>query len=202
MHTGTKVTTGATTMSQMKMPEPVAWPLASKEESDMGWTLDYRFLEQVEKVASQRTDFTTSMEAAEQVLIAAAEMLRAPQPSDIGRSEPEVTTTQALITLGKVIAGYRPGEEGWSEYDQQAYDVAMSTPQPLSESEIPTDPAQETVNHATRIYNSGYMAGHQDTVEGCFTDILSADMETYHEDVVSELVDALRDHQPAEQYGH
>src|SRR5690606_7640073 len=26
----------------------------------------------------------------------------------------------------------------------------------------------EPVNHAIRIYNSGYMAGHQDTVEGCF----------------------------------
>jgi hypothetical protein len=60
--------------------EPVTWPLASKEESDKGWTIDYRFLEQVEKVASQRTDFTTSMEAVEQVLIAASELLCAPQP--------------------------------------------------------------------------------------------------------------------------
>lgn len=52
------------------------------------------------------------------------------------RGEPGVTTTQVLITLGKVIAGYRPGEEGWSEYDQQAYDIAMSIPQPLSESDM------------------------------------------------------------------
>lgn len=59
----------------------------------------------------------------------------------------------------------------------------------------------EPVNHAIRIYNSGYMAGHQDTVEGCFTDILSADMATYHEDVVSELVDDLRGRQPAEPVG-
>lgn len=42
--------------------------------------------------------------------------------------------------------------------------------------------------NAVRIYNSGYMAGHQDTVEGCFTDIFSADMSSYHEDVVSELM--------------
>ena len=62
--------------------ESVAWPLASKEEADIGWTLDYCFLEQVEKVASQRTDYTTSMEATEQVLIAAAEVLGAPQPAE------------------------------------------------------------------------------------------------------------------------
>ena len=62
--------------------ELVVWPLASKEEAVKGWNLDYRFLEQVEKVASQRTDFTTSMEAVEQVLIAATELLRAPQPAE------------------------------------------------------------------------------------------------------------------------
>lgn len=63
--------------------EPVVWPLASKEEADIGWTINYRFLEQVEKIARQRTDFTTSMEAAEQILIAAAELLSAaPQPTE------------------------------------------------------------------------------------------------------------------------
>lgn len=61
--------------------EPVAWPLASPEEADKGWTLDYRFIEQVERIASQRTDYTTSMEATEQVLIAANEVLRVSQPA-------------------------------------------------------------------------------------------------------------------------
>ena len=60
--------------------EPVAWPLASPEDADKGWTLDYRFIEQVERIASQHTDYTTSMEATEQVLIAANEVLRASQP--------------------------------------------------------------------------------------------------------------------------
>lgn len=62
--------------------EPVAWPLASLEEADKGWTLDYRFIEQVERIASQHTDYATSMEATEQVLIAANEVLRASQPAD------------------------------------------------------------------------------------------------------------------------
>lgn len=58
------------------------------------------------------------------------------KPTEHGRSEPGVSTTQALITLGKVIAGYQPGEEGWTKYDQQAYDAAMSIPQPLNESDM------------------------------------------------------------------
>ena len=41
------------------------------------------------------------------------------------------------------------------------------------------------------IYNSGYHAGHHDTVEGSYTDILSSDMNTYHEDVVCNLLDEL-----------
>lgn len=38
------------------------------------------------------------------------------------------------------------------------------------------------------LYNSGYMAGHNDTVEACFTDIYECDMDTYHDDVVAELL--------------
>jgi hypothetical protein len=37
-------------------------------------------------------------------------------------------------------------------------------------------------------YNSGYMAGHHDTVEGQFTDIHHADMRTHHLDMVAEII--------------
>ena len=40
----------------------------------------------------------------------------------------------------------------------------------------------------TYAYNSGYMAGHHDTVEGQFTDIHHADMRTHHLDVVAEII--------------
>lgn len=40
----------------------------------------------------------------------------------------------------------------------------------------------------THIYNSGYMAGHDDTVEGKFVPIYTKDMETYHDEEVLELV--------------
>jgi len=49
---------------------------------------------------------------------------------------------------------------------------------------------------AIRIYNSGYMAGHHDTVEGQFTDIHRSDMATYHAEEVSELIAALQGAQP------
>jgi hypothetical protein len=39
-----------------------------------------------------------------------------------------------------------------------------------------------------RAFNSGYMLGHHDTVEAQFTDICRADMATYHEDVIDELL--------------
>lgn len=38
------------------------------------------------------------------------------------------------------------------------------------------------------VYNSGYKAGHHDTVETFYVDIVEAEMDTYHEDIVTELV--------------
>ncbi|WP_410172931.1 ead/Ea22-like family protein [Klebsiella michiganensis] len=38
-----------------------------------------------------------------------------------------------------------------------------------------------------RIFNSGYLRGHESTVEGYYVDIHQDDITTYHEDVVSEI---------------
>ena len=38
------------------------------------------------------------------------------------------------------------------------------------------------------LYNQGYLAGHHDTVEAQFTNIYQVDMDTYHADVVAELL--------------
>lgn len=68
---------------QKQRGEPVAWPKANADEAAGGWTLDYAFLDRVEKLARSRTDFTTSMEAAEQILIAANEVINTtPQPAE------------------------------------------------------------------------------------------------------------------------
>lgn len=47
-----------------------------------------------------------------------------------------------------------------------------------------------------RVYNSGYAAGHHDTVEGQYTHILPVDMDTYHAGVVGELLAELAKDQP------
>ena len=39
-----------------------------------------------------------------------------------------------------------------------------------------------------RLYNQGYHAGHEDTVEACFTPIHHSDMDTYQADVVAEII--------------
>jgi hypothetical protein len=39
-----------------------------------------------------------------------------------------------------------------------------------------------------RLYNHGYMAGHQDSVESAFVLIHHTDMDTYHADVVAEIL--------------
>lgn len=38
----------------------------------------------------------------------------------------------------------------------------------------------------TRLYNTGYLAGHHDTVESVYYDIWEIDMDTCHKDVVEE----------------
>lgn len=38
-----------------------------------------------------------------------------------------------------------------------------------------------------RIFNSGYLRGHESTVEGYYVDIHHDDITTYHEDIVAEI---------------
>ncbi|EPY5246110.1 TPA: hypothetical protein MFL84_002978 [Klebsiella pneumoniae] len=38
-----------------------------------------------------------------------------------------------------------------------------------------------------RIFNSGYLRGHESTVEGYYVDIHQNDITTYHEDIVAEI---------------
>lgn len=63
------------------------WPEANERTRALGWTFDYDFLDEVEKIAGSRTEYSTSVEATEQVLIAALEVLgrrKKPQPSEVG----------------------------------------------------------------------------------------------------------------------
>jgi len=50
------------------------------------------------------------------------------------------------------------------------------------------DKPSALVRLAMRLYNSGYHAGHHDTVETAYVDICSCDMENYHEETAREIV--------------
>ena len=50
-----------------------------------------------------------------------------------------------------------------------------------------------------RLFNAGYKAGHHDTVEGQYTDIFEEDMETFHEEEVSQFLEEnSQDNHPSE----
>jgi len=38
------------------------------------------------------------------------------------------------------------------------------------------------------VFNTGYAAGHHDTVEGCYVDILPEDVRALHKDIVEQLL--------------
>lgn len=48
-----------------------------------------------------------------------------------------------------------------------------------------------------RLYNAGYAAGHEDTVEACYTDVADCDKDTYHADIVAELLEHYLSAQPS-----
>lgn len=61
---------------------------------------------------------------------------------------------------------------------------------------------QPTLPWLTRLYNTAYGIGHEHTVEGCYTHIYQQDMDSYHEDVVSEWLEdnpLHAEHHPAPQ---
>jgi hypothetical protein len=59
--------------------EPVAWPLATEEEKDGGWTLSYKFLESL----SDRIASHPAMETIEDVLLMAGSVAPPAQPAPV-----------------------------------------------------------------------------------------------------------------------
>lgn len=54
----------------------------------------------------------------------------------------------------------------------------------------------ELQSQMVRIYNLGYHAGHEATVEGGYTHIYPCDMDTYHAEEVQELLEELKGDAP------
>ncbi len=55
---------------------------------------------------------------------------------------------------------------------------------------MPSEPISD--EDAIYIYNCGYCAGHHGTVEGHYLHLVPEDMETYHAEVVEELLADMR----------
>lgn len=52
-----------------------------------------------------------------------------------------------------------------------------------------------TLRQLVRLYNSGYKAGHHDTVEGGYAGIFDCDMDSYHQDDVEERLREWKEYQ-------
>ena len=76
------------------------WPQASAADNALGWTLDYKFLEKVEALAKTRTEYGASMEATEQVLIAALEVLAAAPKAE---PAPAINAGDAVFAFASML---------------------------------------------------------------------------------------------------
>ena len=64
--------------------------------------------------------------------------------------------------------------------------VGAGPAQIFSPAQSPCVMAKEVL---VRIYNAGYAAGHHDTVEGGYVNVVDQDKATYHADVVQDLIE-------------
>lgn len=73
-----------------------------------------------------------------------------------------------------------------------AVDMATAAAQEFRDGQAAVEPAsaqderEAFVAWATRLYSTGYHAGHHHTVEGEYTHVYRQDMDSYHEEVVEE----------------
>lgn len=44
------------------------------------------------------------------------------------------------------------------------------------------------LNKLIELFNIGYHKGHHDTVESCYIDIKNCDMNTYHSDIIKDIL--------------
>jgi hypothetical protein len=51
--------------------------------------------------------------------------------------------------------------------------------------------ADVAIEFMTAVYNAGYQAGHEETVEGFFVPVSEDDKETYHRDLVEQFISEL-----------
>lgn len=106
---------------------------------------------------------------------------------------PNMDATVSILEIVEVVAvsecnfcgtDLGSGTAEWCNYECELQDINFTLTKENAEL---SGKIGELESQSVHIYNSGYHAGHNDTVEGCYTDVVGADMDTYHADVVKEL---------------
>ncbi len=82
-----------------------------------------------------------------------------------------------------------------NQYTMQSHDDRVELLTLLATAEREVERLRETQVY---LYNSGYLAGHHDTVEGCWADIHFSDYHTDQSDMVDEVLDELLNQQEGE----
>ena len=100
----------------------------------------------------------------------------APSAEEIGDSQ---ELHEILADMANAV-GLSPGDYLRHRKNLVKFIAALAAPSPTGES--------PSMAQLIRAYNSGYMSGHQDTVESQYTDIDQRDMSTYHADVVADMI--------------
>lgn len=105
--------------------QPVAWPEADAENAAIGWTLDFKFVEQVREVAAMGYGFSAGQEEAEAILMAALSvhpLYEAPQAGQLSENAGEVDAsawqgwaTQKPDRLPKLWGARHIAELNWDE---------------------------------------------------------------------------------------
>lgn len=100
----------------------------------------------------------------------------------------EYTGRDYLAVVTHILAGPIYGlKEGWviMSIESASSDFSLDDDVELATLRAENERLKED---AVYIYNSGYNAGHHDTVEGQYTQVLPVDMRTYQNDVVAEIL--------------
>jgi hypothetical protein len=95
-----------------------------------------------------------------------------------------MNTANDLVEEGLVYFE-RSGDEGDKEYVRaiRAHIAHLTTPPKVAVSD------EDVLGALTRLFTSGYLKGHNDTVEGSYVDVFYADRPTYLRDDVTNFLD-------------
>lgn len=162
--------------------QPVAWPEADAENAAIGWTLDFKFVEQVREVAAMGYGFSAGQEEAEAILMAALSvhpLYAAPQAGQLSGNAGELDAVerQALVGLIEVASSaFHAADESeenddpdWIYVDKQSMTALCNAVEALDQ--LPDDcpgytmgPSGKAEWALRRFFGGKSIVGHADAI--------------------------------------